>query len=68
MENKLDLWASFKSVESNDSSSNDTTIQSNTESSGERKRGPIKQMAGETIDEYIDRAFANMKDPYIQLK
>ena len=68
MENKLDLWASFKSVESNDSSSNDTTIQPNTESSGEPKRGPIKQMAGETIDEYIERAFANMKDPYIQLK
>jgi hypothetical protein len=68
MENKLDLWASFKSVESNDSSSNDTTIQSNTESSGERKNAPIKQMVGETIDEYIDRAFANMKDPYIQLK
>ena len=68
MENKLDLWTTFKSVESNDSSSNDTTIQSNTESSGERKRGPIKQMAGETIDEYIDRAFANMKDPHVQLK
>ena len=42
MENKLDLWASFKSVESNDSSSNDTTIQSNTESSGERKNAPYK--------------------------
>jgi len=61
MENKLDLWASFTSVENNDNSSNDITTQPKHESSGQRKNAPIKQMPGETIDQYIERAFENIR-------
>jgi ribosomal protein S12 len=61
MENKLDLWTSFTSVESNNNSSNDITTQPKQQSSGQRKNAPVKHMPGETIDQYIERAFENIR-------
>jgi hypothetical protein len=61
MENKLDLWASFTSDESKDNTTNDTITQPKQQSSGERKNAPVKQMPGESIDSYIERAFESMR-------
>lgn len=60
MKNNLDLWASFTSDESNDNTPNDTITQPKHETPGERRFTPLKQMPGESIDSYIERAFESI--------